>query len=50
MTHMVHCVKLGKEAPGLPAPPVPGELGKRIYENVSMEAWHGSSGFSSRPC
>jgi Fe-S cluster biosynthesis and repair protein YggX len=39
MTHMVKCVKLGKEAPGLPVPPVPGELGQKIYDNVSMEAW-----------
>jgi len=30
---------LGKEAEGLPVPPYPGELGKRIYENVSKEAW-----------
>jgi Fe-S cluster biosynthesis and repair protein YggX len=36
---MVKCVKLGKEAEGLPAPPYPGELGKRIFENVSKEAW-----------
>ena len=39
MAHKVQCVKLGKEADGLPAPPLPGELGKRIYENVSREAW-----------
>ena len=39
MTRMVNCVKLGKEAPGLRAPPYPGELGKRIFENVSQEAW-----------
>jgi Fe-S cluster biosynthesis and repair protein YggX len=36
---MVQCVKLGREAPGLKAPPYPGELGKRIFENVSQEAW-----------
>ncbi len=36
---MVHCVKLGREAPGLPRPPYPGELGRRIYEQVSREAW-----------
>ena len=35
----VNCVKLGKEAPGLEKPPLPGELGKRIFENVSEEAW-----------
>jgi Fe-S cluster biosynthesis and repair protein YggX len=39
MSHMVHCVKLGKEAPGLKFPPFPNELGKRIYDNVSQEAW-----------
>ncbi len=33
------CVKLGKEAEGLDFPPWPGELGKRLYENVSKEAW-----------
>jgi len=36
---MVNCVKLGKEAEGLDRQPYPGELGKRIYENVSKEAW-----------
>jgi len=40
MTHTVNCIKLGKEAEGLRAPPYPGELGKRIYENVSQEAWN----------
>lgn len=39
MTRMVNCVKLGKELPGLDNPPFPGELGDRIYENVSQEAW-----------
>lgn len=37
----VTCVKLGREAPGLPAPPVGGELGQRIFDNVSAEAWRG---------
>jgi Fe-S cluster biosynthesis and repair protein YggX len=36
---MVNCVKLGREAEGLDRPPLPGELGKRIYERVSKEAW-----------
>jgi Fe-S cluster biosynthesis and repair protein YggX len=36
---MVQCVKFGKELPGLDAPPVTGELGDRIFENVSAEAW-----------
>lgn len=39
MTYMVKCIKLGREAEGLHAPPYPGELGKRIYQNVSKEAW-----------
>lgn len=37
----VKCVKLEKEAPGLDKPPFAGELGKRIFENVSAEAWEG---------
>lgn len=36
---MVKCVKLGRELPGLPKPPFPSELGKRIFENVSQQAW-----------
>ena len=39
MTRMVKCIKLGREAEGLAMPPYPGELGKRIFENVSKEAW-----------
>lgn len=39
MARMVQCVKLGKEAEGLDLPPYPGELGKRIWEGVSKEAW-----------
>ena len=39
MARMVNCVKLGHEAEGLDFPPYPGELGKRIFENVSKEAW-----------
>jgi len=35
----VFCVKFQKELPGLSRPPWPGELGKRIYENVSIDAW-----------
>jgi Fe-S cluster biosynthesis and repair protein YggX len=36
---MVQCVVLKREAPGLERVPYPGELGKRIYESVSKEAW-----------
>ena len=39
MARTVHCVLLGKEAPGLDYLPYPGELGKRIYASVSKEAW-----------
>lgn len=35
----MHCVKLGKEAEGLERLTYPGELGKRIFESVSKEAW-----------
>lgn len=36
---MVQCVKLGRLLPGLERPPVSGELGQRIYEHVSAEAY-----------
>ena len=39
MTRNVQCVKLHREAEGLAFAPWPGELGKRIYDNVSKEAW-----------
>ena len=39
MSRTVQCVLLGREAPGLDRAPYPGELGKRIYDNVSKEAW-----------
>lgn len=39
MARTVYCVKLGKEAEGLDRPPYPTELGQRIYDNVSKEAW-----------
>jgi Fe-S cluster biosynthesis and repair protein YggX len=39
MTRTVQCVVLKKEAEGLDAPPYPGEVGIRIYENVSKEGW-----------
>ena len=39
MARMVQCVKLGKEAEGLDLPPYPGDLGARIFNNVSKEAW-----------
>jgi len=39
MTRRVECVLLGIEAEGLDRPPYPGELGQRIFDNVSREAW-----------
>ena len=39
MSRMVKCIKLGREAEGLDFAPYPGELGKRIYEQISKEAW-----------
>ena len=39
MARTVNCVILGKEAEGLDFAPYPGELGQRIFENVSKEAW-----------
>ena len=39
MSRTVNCVLLGKEAEGLDYAPYPGELGQRIWENVSKEAW-----------
>lgn len=39
MPRTVHCVVLDREAEGLARPPYPGELGRRIYESVSKEAW-----------
>jgi Fe-S cluster biosynthesis and repair protein YggX len=41
MSRTVQCIKLQQEAEGLDFPPYPGELGKRIWENVSKEAWQG---------
>ena len=39
MARMVQCIHLKKEAEGLNFSPYPGELGKRIYDNVSKEAF-----------
>lgn len=39
MTRMVNCVKMEQELEGLDFPPFPGDLGQKIYENVSKEAW-----------
>lgn len=39
MSRMVQCTKLRREAEGLDRQPYPGDLGKRIFENVSKQAW-----------
>ena len=39
MSRTVNCVVLGHEAEGLDRPPYPGELGQRIFEQVSKQAW-----------
>ena len=39
MSRTVNCVVLGKEAEGMDYSPYPGDLGQRIYDSVSKEAW-----------
>jgi len=39
MARMVNCVKLGREAEGLEKQPIKGELGERVFQSVSKEAW-----------
>jgi Fe-S cluster biosynthesis and repair protein YggX len=39
MTRSVKCALLGEELEGLERPPWPGELGQRIFENISRQAW-----------
>ncbi len=39
MSRTVNCVLMGEEAEGLDYAPYPGELGQRIYDNVSKQAW-----------
>jgi len=39
MSRMVNCIVLKAEAEGLDYAPYPGELGQKIYDNVSKEAW-----------
>src|SRR3954465_10372605 len=38
-SRMVMCKKLQRELPGLETSPWPGELGQRVYDNISAEAW-----------
>ncbi len=39
MTRLIFCSKLNKEAPGLMQAPLPNELGQKIFEHISAEAW-----------
>ena len=40
MAHTVFCVKLKREMPGLDEPPFDNDLGQKVYDNVSQEAWN----------
>ncbi len=39
MPRTVQCTYLGREAEGLDRVPYPGDLGRRIFDNISKEAW-----------
>jgi Fe-S cluster biosynthesis and repair protein YggX len=39
MTRLIQCAKLHKEAEGLAQPPLPGEIGNKIYQHISKDAW-----------
>jgi len=39
MARTVQCIKLKKEAEGLEFPPYPGDMGTRIWQSISKEAW-----------
>ncbi|MCU7906175.1 MAG: oxidative damage protection protein [Candidatus Thiodiazotropha sp. (ex Epidulcina cf. delphinae)] len=47
MSRTVQCVRLKREAEGLARPTYPGELGQRIYEHVSKDAWQEWLGFQT---
>jgi Fe-S cluster biosynthesis and repair protein YggX len=48
MPRMVKCVKLGQELPGIVYKPFNNELGQRIYDNVSQQAWMAWLEFSKK--
>jgi len=48
MARTVQCVKLKREAEGLDYAPYPGELGKRIYQSISKQAWQEWIGVQTR--
>lgn len=39
MSRTIFCSYLQKEAPGIAFQLIPGDLGKRIFDNISQEAW-----------
>ena len=55
MTRMVFCQKLHQELAGMDDAPYPNELGQRIYEHISQQAWeawinHQSQSFEWLSC
>ena len=46
MPKMVKCAKLGQELPAMPYKPFNNELGQRIYDSISLDAWRGWLEFS----
>jgi len=48
MSRTVQCLKLKKEAEGLEFPPYPGEMGTRIWQSISKEAWQDWLGVQTR--
>jgi Fe-S cluster biosynthesis and repair protein YggX len=39
MARMIHCVKLGREAEALEKPPFKGDLGQKVFDTISKDAW-----------
>ncbi len=39
MSRIIHCAKLDKEAEGVAFTPYPGDLGQKIFDSISQEAW-----------
>jgi Fe-S cluster biosynthesis and repair protein YggX len=39
MARMIHCVKLGREAEALDKPPFKGDLGQKVFDSISKDAW-----------
>jgi len=48
MPRLVKCVKLGQELPGMSYKPFNNELGQKIYDQVSQQAWMSWIEFSKR--